>query len=306
MRKIHTLLVFIFLISSVAFSQYRWDYGLRLGVSNYLGDIGGTDLTRRNFVSDMKLAETKFSGGIFVRTRLGESFGLKASLNYGRIAGADSLSTNYGRRGRNLSFRNDIFELAVTGEYYFYQVNDLGHTYRYRNDFKAYIFAGIAGFHHNPEAYYGGTWVDLQPLKTEGQKTPYSLWQASIPVGAGVYFTLNRKFRIGWELGWRTTFTDYLDDISTKYPTTPFTGSNAALASALSNRSGSYIVNDPVYLAQYGPGQKRGDPTHNDSYIFTTIDFSYVIRGQSNFYHSHYSSLFGGKKYRKRKIRAKF
>jgi len=280
-----------------------WDYGFRLGVSNYLGDIGGNALTRRDFVSDMKLAETKFSGGLFIRRRLGESFGIKASLNYGRIAGADSLSTNYGRRGRNLSFRNNIYEFAVTTEYYFYQMNDLGHSYRYRNDFKAYVFAGLAVFHHNPQAYYNGSWVDLQPLKTEGESTPYSLWQPSIPLGVGFYFTLNRKFRIGWELGWRKTFTDYLDDISGTYPTTPLTN---PLAAALSNRSNSYITNDPSYLAQYGPGQKRGDPSNKDAYIFTTIDFSYVIRGQSNFYHSHYSNLFGGRKYRRRKIRAKF
>ena len=56
----------------------------------------------------------------------------------------------------------------------------------------------------------------------------------------------------------------------------------------------------------YLTGQKRGDPTHNDSYMFTTVSYSYAIRGKSNFGKARYGSYFKGKKYKKRTIRAKF
>ncbi|HRF81550.1 MAG TPA: hypothetical protein PL070_15850, partial [Flavobacteriales bacterium] len=39
----------------------------------------------------------------------------------------------------------------------------------------------------------------------------------SVPVGIGFHFTQRRRHRFGMDLGWRTTFTDYLDDVSTTY-----------------------------------------------------------------------------------------
>ena len=56
----------------------------------------------------------------------------------------------------------------------------------------------------------------------------------------------------------------------------------------------------------YYPGSKRGDSKHNDSYLTTTINFSYVIKGSSKFGQDRYKSYFG-KQYKKgRTIRAKF
>src|SRR5690606_4458195 len=60
-----------------------------------------------------------------------------------------------------------------------------------------------------------GQWYALQPLQTEG--VSYSKINFSIPAGIGFYYTIDRKYRLGLELGWRTTFTDYIDDISDKY-----------------------------------------------------------------------------------------
>ena len=36
-------------------------------------------------------------------------------------------------------------------------------------------------------------------------------------MGFGFFFTFKRQHRIGLEFGWRLTFTDYMDDISTEY-----------------------------------------------------------------------------------------
>ncbi len=61
-----------------------------------------------------------------------------------------------------------------------------------------------------------------------------------------------------------------------------------------------------LLLKNYTPGSKRGDPSHNDSYMTTSIYYSYVLRGKSSFYKSKYGSVFKRSKYKKRKIRAKF
>jgi len=302
MRKL-LLLLSVFALPALSDAQYLWDFGGQAGASNYLGDMGGKEKTRRDFVADMKLSKTEFTVGGFARYKLNPLVSTQLGINWIRIEGADYTSSNPGRVGRNLSFQNNIIEAQLTGQVYFYEVPDLGRTYRYRNDFKMYAFAGVAGYYHNPRTHYNGEWVDLQPLETEG--VHYSKVGVSIPVGLGLYFTINKRHRIGWEFDWRTTFTDYLDDVSTTYADPSKLSSEEAVALAnrrneLGNKAG---VPDP---RNYDPGSKRGDPSHNDSYLSTSVYYSYVLRGRSSFYRSKYGSIFKHKKYKKRKIRAKF
>ena len=304
MRKLLCIIIICSCSPFIGFAQYNWDWGIQAGAANYLGEMGGKHKTRRNFVPDLKIAKTQFTVGGFVRYKFGPLLATKLGLNWVRIEGADNASTNPGRVGRNLSFTTDIVELELTAQVFFVDVPDLGHTYRYRNDFKMYAFAGISGFYYNPRAYYDGSWVNLRPLHTEGKS--YGPVNASIPLGIGLFFTIEKRHRIGWEFNWRTTFTDYLDDVSTVYAD-PATLTSAE-AIALANRRNELPANKTGVPAanNYSPGSKRGDPSHKDSYLTTSIYYSYVIRGKSSFYRSKYGSIFKHKKYKKRKIRAKF
>lgn len=302
MRKLLFAVLFSSL-SNFGFGQYLWDFGVHAGASNYLGEMGGKAGTRKDFIADIKLSKTQFAAGGFARYKITPLVSAKLGLNWARIAGADYLSTNPGRAGRNLSFRNDIIELELTGQVFFVDVPDLGRTYRYRNDFRMYAFAGIAGYYHNPKTYYNGSWTALRPLQTEGKK--YSAIGASVPLGLGLYFTIDKKHRIGWEFDWRTTFTDYLDDVSTVYIDPADLSSPEAIA--LSNRRDELGDEEGIPDREnYTVGSKRGDPTHNDSYMTTSVYYSYILRGRSSFYRSKYGSIFKSKKYKKRKIRAKF
>ncbi len=300
-------------ICTLGFSQYKWDFGLQLGAGNYLGEIGGKEKTRRDFILDLKLSQTRSAIAGFARYKMNPDMMVRMSVGWYRISGYDNLSTNPGRRGRNLNFRNDIFELAAVGQYMFYDIADLGRTYQYRNDFKAYVFTGLAGAMHNPKADYNGSWVALALLHTEGQglvagaPKRYSKFIFAIPAGAGFFFTISKTYRIGWEFNWRTTFTDYLDDVSTVYADPAMLESD--LARDLANRNDELVPGDDPLIPHsnnYTAGSKRGDPTHNDSYLTTTVNASYMIKGKSKFAKSKYKSAFKGKKYNKRTIRAKF
>ncbi len=168
MRKI-TLVSFVILSSIYsAKSQYSTEFGLNLGASNYLGDMGGEIQTARPFVVDLKPQETRWALGGFVRKRLNTHFYAEVQFNYIRICGADSLSTNHGRIGRNLYFRNDIEELSLLGDWVFWQITDIGGYYSYKSTFSMYLTAGVSVFHHDPEAMYKGVWVSLEPLHTSG------------------------------------------------------------------------------------------------------------------------------------------
>lgn len=299
------VIIFSLFIGFSALAQYRWDYGGGLGAANYLGDIGGKEKTRRDFVADMKMAKTRWDLCAFARYKLDHRLSVKAELSFLRIAGDDALSTNPGRRARNLSFGNNIFELTVTPQVKIYENNDLGSSYRFRLGFKYYVFAGIGVFHHNPKALYKGEWSALQPLKTEGVK--YSLWQINIPMGTGFYFTMRKKHRIGFEYNWRMCFTDYLDDISTKYidPSKISSPRGKKLANRTDELPPGTV--GPDVIAFFKPGQKRGDASHKDNYMTVMFNYSYVVRGKSSFYRSRYGSFFFKKTRRKvRKIRAKF
>ncbi|HSY76895.1 MAG TPA: hypothetical protein VK890_08565 [Bacteroidia bacterium] len=326
MRKLVLIASILFLMPFVGFSQYYWDYGAKLGASNYLGDIGGLSQSRRPFVLDMKMQETRWDIGGYVRYKLRDPWSVEAQLNWVRVSGADSLTAKYDpRRGRNLNFRNDIIQFSAFGEWTFFENPDLGNTYRYENAFSAYLFAGISVFYQCPFAYNpyhyawnaqgqmttgGPLWVNLHPLETEG--VHYHIIQPGIPLGAGFNFTIKKKYRIGWSITWTKTFTDYLDDISTVYPNPDvwkqlgFSKQMQAEAAYFSNRATAASASG-VGLQEYGlQGDQRGIVANKDNFITTTVDVGYVIRGRSNIYRAHYSGLFSKNRFKIRRRRAKF
>lgn len=302
------LVVISFLVLSPMLSkaQYFFDYGFKLGAANYLGEMGGEEDTRKDFLWDMKLAKTRPTVGAFARYRLHRYLSIKTEFNYLRITGDDKLSTNRGRTTRNLSFFNNIFELGFEGQFFFYELNNIGRKYRYKNNFRMYAGSGIDIYFHNPKAKIDGSTIALRPLKTEGQAKAYSRVGFAVPVTAGFYYTIKKKDRIGFEISWRTTFSDYLDDVSTVYAADSLLSPEAA---AVANRTDELDIDPEVYANpnNYRAGEKRGDPTHNDSYFTTTIYYSKVLRGKSKFYKARYHDvIFGRKKYKKRRQRAKF
>lgn len=299
--KKFTLFVIIIISSLTTNAQWLWDYGINIGATNYLGDIGGKEKTRRDFIADMKLSETRWNVGGFVRYKWRPKISLRLAFDYIRVEGDDKLSSNPGRNYRNFNFKNDLFDLGLTGHWFFYEDNDLGNTYRYRNGFRAYLFGGVGGFYTNPKSKYQGEWVKMRDYDSEGYN--YKSVVLNIPYGFGFYFTFDKKHRLGFEANVRKTFTDYIDDISGNYPDDP--GNDYERGLFL--RTTELPAEDIGAYRSHTWGMKRGDKTNKDSYMNLSISYSYVIRGKSSFYRTRYKGNFFTKKKRKvRKIRAKF
>lgn len=306
MNRINLIILLVF-ISSAIFGQlgsgfYKTDVGVKLGVANYLGEIGGKEKERRNFVWDMKIPQTRNSTSLFARHRYNDYLASSIAFNHNRIKGDDNLSTNEGRVMRNLRFRNDILDLTLRAEGYLYKINDVGNRGRYYVSFEAFAHAGLTAFYSNPKGSLDGTsWTALRPLQTEGVE--YKNFGIGIPAGLGFYFTYKRKHRIGWDINWVTTFTDYLDDISSFYVDPASLSSPEAVA--LANQSAN-VTSDPVILASYAPPSdnnlgKRGDPTHNDSYMSMSLTYSYVLKGK--FKGNFSTGKYGRKKGKKKAVR---
>ena len=117
----------------------------------------------------------------------------------------------------------------------------------------------------NPQAKINDEWTNLRPLKTEGQGLPggadeYSRITAVIPFGIGVKIGISDMWRIGLEVSYNKTFTDYIDDVSTNYfdPVVlqSQVGSDAVFAANPSKENQTWFV----------PGEQRGDPDEKDAF----------------------------------------
>ena len=124
----------------------------------------------------------------------------------------------------------------------------------------------------------------------------------AVPLGVGANFTFNRKMRIGLEVGYRFSFTDYLDDVSTRYA--PENELPYAESIALARRSPEVYARGeyddlPPFTAS-NPGNIRGNPETNDGYLLVQFNVSYVINTGNSFYRSRYKSLINRKRARRK------
>ena len=271
MKKQILLLAMCGLLSSQTKAQRSLEYGVNLGFSSYLGDLQTRDVT---------ISQVSSGGGVFAKYNFNPFVSVKSFMNFGRIKAADENSREQGLRNRNLSFRSNIFELGAALElsiipFGWHQENKKDESY-YR--FAPYISAGLNMFHFNPQTKYKGNWVDLQPLRTEGQGqgtvnvNQYALTQFAIPVGLGIKYQINSRFVLGFELGLRKTFTDYLDDVSGVY-------ANSANQSTLSAELAYRGDELPDWNGVYYPaaGAKRGDKLDKDWYLMNMFSMSYKL-----------------------------
>ena len=304
----------------IGISKYS-TIGFSINAMNYYGDIAPLD---KRFSQD--IAFTRAGFGLTYSRVVDPNAAIRLGLNWGRITGEDFRTADpvesTGRYMRNLHFRNDLIELSLGVEF-----NLIPNSGGSRNRFplNPYFFLGIVVFKHNPQAIApdfdlqgnpldeGGEWVDLMPLGTEGQNDPdsglkpYGLVQFAIPLGVGVKLKLPGGFDANFEIGWRQTLTDYLDDVSRGYA--DLGALDNELARALSDRGTENIAllsggtrdpelirnrpftspaNGQVYNVggnyQYNSedgGGIRGSCNDNDIYVVTQLRLVYILEKKS-------------------------
>ncbi len=242
---------------------YNFNLGAFAGVSSYHGDLVESNLDQ--------IAETHPAFGLYLRFNYGDYFSARSTITYGSMSGTDANANDVSRRKRNLSFRSPIVEFSIVpeGNIYNFVLPRSGYV------ITPFVYAGIGGFWFNPQAFYEGEWVNLQPLATEGQELPgnselkkYNRFAIAIPYGLGVKFKMSEYTTISWEFGYRYTFTDYLDDLGGYYADKDVLQVQGATAVALSDRSMEYGA------AENAAGSIRASTKSNDFYIFTGFSLS--------------------------------
>jgi hypothetical protein len=185
-------------------SAQNFHFAARAGLANYQGDLQAKAIT---------LNGAKFLGSFGAHYDLTEHITARTYISFTTLA-ADDKNGTAGMRARNLNFNSNLFEWELSAQY-----NILSLNY---NWYTPYLFAGIGVFNFKPYTIHNDTKSYLQPLSTEGQglpggPKPYKLTQLAIPIGLGALYAINEDIRVGLELGYRKTFTDYIDDVSGEY-----------------------------------------------------------------------------------------
>lgn len=282
--KVRYVFLAIFIVVSPVFraqhlnTQQNWavnkhEISLGLGVTGFLGDLGGADQA----VSDYSLKDIDFNsshlGGSFsYRYRFHRYFATSTMIHAGMLQGSDAFTTEPIRNMRNLNFRSFFTMVSQRFEVILLANERVGRNrksgrYIDHNE-QLYVVGGIGGMYFNPKTRYQGSWVTLHDKHTEGQglsggPAPYKRITATVPLGVGFRMGIGQLWRIGLEVTYVKTFSDYIDDVSGEYY-------DPAMIEAVYGPDAAYLSNPSETPEAFNPGSRRGGK-HKDAFFYATI-----------------------------------
>lgn len=244
-------------------SAQKTSFSLGVGSTYYMGDMQQT-------FPDMR------PGLVFhYNINLYKNLSLRLGVLHGQY-GADDANSEQ-NKSRGLRFNSPLSEgsMQLLWEFLPQRLGANGRDWTSKHRFSPYIFAGIGGAFINPRVENETGWTSLQPLGTEGQfimrgnthPKPYKLFQMVVPGGLGVKYRFSRNFGVGIDIGYRYTFTDYLDDVSGVY-------ANKEDIRAFSGKDADFF-SDPTRI--HAAGTARGNPNNKDSYVFGSFSITYFL-----------------------------
>ena len=285
--KKYIFILILFLSSQTAIGQhfnkqqywkkYRHELIGGVGLSNYLGELGGGSGEGKPWLLDTEFSQFRACYSLSYRFNIAYRSALRVSGFYGQVRGADELSGDITRKYRNLSFQSKIYEGGFLYDFFILRAKP-GHVYNIKGvqgmrafPIEVIAYGGAAFFYFNSKS--DGT--PLLPLRTEGQgieggPKPYLPFSIAFPAGIQVNYTYKLWLKFGLDFNHRYTLTDYLDDASTVYY------DNAKLSQELGAVSASYADrtdgSNPSWSSTDSP---RGNPKNNDHYFSLSATVSY-------------------------------
>lgn len=275
--------------------KYRKEVFFSMGTSHFLGDLGGRDRAGTDFSpADMDFGQTRTAIGAGFRYRVTKWFNTAGTFNYLILKGDDAETFDIYRNNRNLNFRSHTFEFMGRLEFGYasaryspkrYSIKKTLSASVHRKTWALYGYTGVGTFIYNPKGKTAeGKWVKLRPLHTEGQGLPggpkqYGSVGVCIPFGIYYKIIWDKQWSLGIDLCWRKTFTDYIDDVGSRYYD-PVALKNAygdlSVKMADPNKGNIYGFSSP---AADGTPAQRGD-IQKDTYASFQVTFGYIIKKQ--------------------------
>ncbi|MFZ9331097.1 MAG: DUF6089 family protein [Chitinophagaceae bacterium] len=270
MNKVLLSFIVLIIISTPSFAQpqaivQEGEVGIALGGAHYFGDLN----------RGVGFKNPQLTYGVLAKKQFGPYVALRVAGHYAKLGYADSMVNEKKfpfEKTRNLDFQNKVWEVSVQGDFNFFKYIPGDPEHR----FTPYVTLGVGIVKHNPYTFLDGEKVKLQPLGTEGQLASgnaYSDQAYCFPLGMGVKYNIVNNLNLGFEIVYRYTNTDYLDDVSGTY------APNDVL-----NTSGLGILLSKAYRLQdrsigqiKTTGDQRGFSQQRDQYLLAqlTLTFSF-------------------------------
>ncbi|MBS1743445.1 MAG: hypothetical protein JST81_10445 [Bacteroidetes bacterium] len=266
-------------------SPLLFELGGSVGAINCLTDLGGKKGIGKKFIKDLNIGKTHMNAGLYLSAMYKYAVGLRLEAMFGKVSADDAVLKSVSekdiarnRYNRNLSFRSSITEYSLMAEIHpLFIFIDWTERDEDPPRLSPYLLAGIGYYSFNPQTQLNGRWVDLQPLKTEGQgfvadRPDYKLKQLNFPLGLGIKYELSDIVNLRGEFVYRILQTDYLDDVSTTY-FDPALYTNSGLSSA--DQLLSYQLSDRRLVKDVST--KRGSPSQKDGYFSFNLKLGFYI-----------------------------
>ena len=186
MRQLTVIIITLF---SIQFSTAQiHEFGLYLGGSNFIGDVGATD-----YIAPKNLT----IGGIYKWNR-SPRHSYRISLLFSELEGIDKNSDDPSRQIRGLEFNSQIIELSAGMEFTFLDFN------LHKGGFVStpYLYTGVTVTKH--DNFFLANLGQLEPEGTES-------FAYGIPMVVGYKAAIAQHFVLAFEIGARYTFSDEID-----------------------------------------------------------------------------------------------
>lgn len=184
MNKIFNLLLCLFPL--ITLNAQIHEFGVFIGGSNYIGDVGSTA-----YISPNEPAL-----GIVYKWNKSPRHAYRFSYTQSKITANDLDSKEAGRYLRGYQFENNIKELSAGLEFNFFEFN----LHESKNKTTPYVYSGLS--YVNYDALY---------IENGVTKSDSNNGTVAIPMTLGVKSNITPNFIIGLEVGARYTFADDID-----------------------------------------------------------------------------------------------
>lgn len=177
------LLTLIALVSygrAGAQEDYRFDIGLGVGMTGYLGDANNSNLWRN----------PSWNAEVLFRYIMNPRFNFKTNFYIGQLSGNSAQMTDVFPDHQAYKFSTMFYELGETVEFHFFNYG-MGETYRRLKRWTPYIVAGVSVTGWTVDKKFGAAFT--------------------IPLGVGFKYKPALRWNLGLEFLMKKTFTDKLD-----------------------------------------------------------------------------------------------
>ncbi|WP_121964900.1 DUF6089 family protein [Myroides sp. N17-2] len=198
MNKI--LLSLILLLTTVTATAQIHEFGVGLGGSNYVGDVGSTQF----------IAPKDVGYNVFYRWNRSPRHSFRFSYSNHKISGDDAKADMGSRKERGYSFTNTVQQLAVGIEFNFFEFD----LHEENFGFTPYLFFGVSGIRYNDLYYRPSTAIEGFESESVDLVKGDKKNSMAIPFAGGLKLRLTPQINLNAEVAAHYTFTNNLDGSS--------------------------------------------------------------------------------------------